>query len=1395
MDTLATITEASGCKYPRKRGAVADWYHSFTGAKRRFHRMSQNLGIGAAANGIQMDFPVVKCLGFVFFSKIPAFGDISDQRVKVSSFSSHVFCTSKRNQAFVEKYLLNPPTTHMKINRYAVARDTSAPEKILQILKSFPARGCYLFILLLACIFPAAGARAAILTWDAGNTNNGVTIDPGSGSWSTDITTNFNWNNGTADVSWTQTSTTAGLMGAFFTGPDAADGTYQVTLDGTQVAFTNLTVNANGYVFNGPASMFMNTSGTLLVTDGKTAVFNNNFAQNNSAKFWQLGSNGLPATMVVNGNIGGDQLVFNSTNGSTFLLGGNTAASVTTIDANVWQTNGTSTGANTWQVGRAVTGSGGNSVGVFTLDGPSTVMNFTTSLQISRGGGNGTVIVQNAATMNIGLASAQNIQIESELANNSHGAFIMKDGTVNIGSVNSPTANGQIWFNKSGANTGSTAIYSQSGGTVNAWGGVAFGQVTGNFTQGFAALTNSGGFLYIGSAGIVKNLGSAATNVIDLSGGTIGCMANWISSMPMILDNLNGNITFQCSDINTTPFNISLSGALTGPGGLNKTGGGTLTLSGTNNYLGSTVISNGTLIVKAANLPTNGAVTLDGSAGNPIVSVQVGNQSQDWTMGTLTYAAGTPTMDFNFATVTPSATLAPIQVNGDLNFTVTPLVQVEGSNILSGTYPLIKYSGTLSGTPPTAIVSLPAGATSATLVNNTVNKSIDLHVNSTLTASLQWGVGDGSWDFSALNWTNVGTPGFVAYANPKPVQFNDIASGTSPIHVALNAAVGPSSVSFNGVAKSYVLAGPGSITDAGTPTTLTVSGASATLATTNSYSGGTTVAFPGQLNINYGGNGTANSAIGAGVLNINAAGATSGAKIDNTSGQAVTLSTPINENWNDDWTFVGSGNLATGPGAVTLNNASVALTVISNALEIDGSIGDNGQNDSLLKLGNGVLTLKSDNNFGGGLEIAAGTLNFGSTQNAGTGILKIDGGASFDNVSGAPLTLSGFPSVTIQAGVGETITFRGSSDLDFGGVTIAANNGGVEIWNVVTNNLIFEGDIQSGNTTITKIGKGTLVLNGIAIANQFTGIINEGELDLGKDAGSATGSGGQGLLVQSNAVVKITGAGGNQIPNSIGGGSYILTRLNAGGVLDLFGHTEGLDMLGVTNSVLRNSSDFTEAVLTIPGTTGSHPTNSLSLIGLCLFDVTNNAQLDIDSIIDGTGTLMTVGKGVVNLINQSSNIYVANFIVGAGTLNINNPTLTNTSTVTISNGAVLNLPFPNGETNIVAALTINGVSKAAGVYSASTDPTFITGSGSLQVVPIASVINPVPGPILFVNQGGGNLSLGWPTNGGWILQSNSVGLTAPGSWFAVPNSTNLTNLTVTLDPGQTNVFYRLVRPF
>jgi len=75
------------------------------------------------------------------------------------------------------------------------------------------------------------------------------------------------------------------------------------------------------------------------------------------------------------------------------------------------------------------------------------------------------------------------------------------------------------------------------------------------------------------------------------------------------------------------------------------------------------------------------------------------------------------------------------------------------------------------------------------------------------------------------------------------------------------------------------------------------------------------------------------------------------------------------------------------------------------------------------------------------------------------------------------------------------------------------------------------------------------------------------------------------------------------------------------------------------------------------------------------------------------------------------------------------------------------------------------------------------------------LINPNPGQLLS-EVSGDTLTLGWPTNRGWILQSNSVGLTATNEWlpFHGDGSTGVTNISFQVDPSQTNVFFRLVKP-
>jgi hypothetical protein len=64
--------------------------------------------------------------------------------------------------------------------------------------------------------------------------------------------------------------------------------------------------------------------------------------------------------------------------------------------------------------------------------------------------------------------------------------------------------------------------------------------------------------------------------------------------------------------------------------------------------------------------------------------------------------------------------------------------------------------------------------------------------------------------------------------------------------------------------------------------------------------------------------------------------------------------------------------------------------------------------------------------------------------------------------------------------------------------------------------------------------------------------------------------------------------------------------------------------------------------------------------------------------------------------------------------------------------------------------------------------------------------------VLQVSVSGSTLSLGWPTNLGWTLQTNSVGLTAANQWFTYPGSATTTNVNITINPAKTNVFFRMV---
>ena len=95
--------------------------------------------------------------------------------------------------------------------------------------------------------------------------------------------------------------------------------------------------------------------------------------------------------------------------------------------------------------------------------------------------------------------------------------------------------------------------------------------------------------------------GTYAANV-SLIAGTLGAKANWATGVNLSTGAETANNAFiKAADATDAPFNITLSGIISGSSGFTKTGGGTLLLTGNNIYDSSfgtgTIISAGTLQV------------------------------------------------------------------------------------------------------------------------------------------------------------------------------------------------------------------------------------------------------------------------------------------------------------------------------------------------------------------------------------------------------------------------------------------------------------------------------------------------------------------------------------------------------------------------------------------------------------------------------------------------------------------------------------------------------------------------------------------------------------------------------------------------------------------------------
>ncbi len=792
---------------------------------------------------------------------------------------------------------------------------------------------------------------------------------------------------------------------------------------------------------------------------------------------------------------------------------------------------------------------------------------------------------------------------------------------------------------------------------------------------------------------------------------------------------------------------------------LTKVGNGLQTLAGANTYTGPTNVNGGILAITGS-LSGTGVVNVNTSATSSGALAGASSSS----LGTVTLAAatgahkafinpgpggpgsvGTITMqrltvgagsDLQFDLVTPGSSDG-IQVNGPAAFngafTITP------SGVpTAGTYTLINASGGFSGTAPTLVsggdtrlvFNLDPNSWNPTTNASATSISVDISGSA---ANLTWtGLGDGStWDLhTTQNWNSTAAANPKLFFNGDSVTFDD--TGAPNYAVSLGGTVTPGNITVN-ASGNYLFGGGGSIIG---PASLTKNGTGAlTLATGNSFSGGTTI-NGGTLVVNN------NTALGTGSLILNVG------VLDNNSGNNVVVSGVPQVMWNSDITFGGGGNdldmsVATVSFGSIANGANRTVTVNANTFSV-GSITDNGNNNGLIKAGVGTLVMAGNNSFGGPVSINAGTLKvntfggLGTNTTTGTTIaagaaLDIGGIATTNAANGfgsMPFTISGNGPdgsgaiINSSAGIAQQNAFQSitlAADASVGGTGRMDIRGGTPVLNINGHTLTKVGPAQFSVVSGT-VSAGNIVVNGGTFSIEAAATVVDNA-----DGTSITANPGTGIQFFENTgtvtrPIIMNGAG--FFDNSAAGSSSIIgsnvtmlgnatfgsanaATLTMNGQIIQSGGTFGLIKTGPGTLVLNNASNSYTGGNTINGgsvtyvATSALGSGSLVFGGGALAYPSGNTD-DVSAL----GITLNTGGGTIDTNNNS--ITLAHNIVGSGSLNIRgNATVTlsgvNTygGATTVQNGTVilgsasalpsgLPLGFSNSATNDSATLDLGG---------------------------------------------------------------------------------------------------------
>ena len=819
---------------------------------------------------------------------------------------------------------------------------------------------------------------------------------------------------------------------------------------------------------------------------------------------------------------------------------------------------------------------------------------------------------------------------------------------------------------------------------------------------------------------------------------------------------------------------LTLSGPISGPGSLAKTGPYLVTLSGANTYSGATWVTNGTLAVSAISQGGGAYIVQDGA------TLDVPSQTTATTlpMSSLTLGAGTGcALSFSRVlslTTNPVITATNLALNGNAIVSLSP-----GSFAAPGQYPLIKFSGAIAGSGTIALASGVRGLP-GTIVTNVANSSIDLLVPAgspvfwTGSVNNIWDIGStANFDYlgSATTYQQPATPGDA-------VTFADTGANTT---VNLSASVSPSLIVVSNVTKTYVftnnvIAGTGGLLKQGAGMLVLSNGA-------NTFTAGATVAGgtvqlgnDGSLNNSSGlVTVTANGAVdfnnwnpSALACTISGAGFSGKGTLVANYTNAATTKGPKTITLAGDATIGGSNRWdlrATGAALITPTNAYTLTKVGANqisivAASVSSKLGD-------IKCLGGILSFETTSTLGdntktiyigngGGLGLYQNTTPVTKSiicSNGGS-IYALGGNVLSQNMIATPIWATD-GRITINANYNNTISISNVISGE-GGVYVQWNS---DVYFSATNT--FKGDFETQ-------GRARLVGNGSINPTNYVTINNGGSGVLTVQDNAVVG--GQNLRIWSGPVT-----GALIVKNT---GTINTKNVQVAAFADWSGRTDGAFTLqnGQTFRI-DNAGRVKGNVVAPTGSTFSPGGNYYIQNGGIM---TNNLTLQA-----GSTTYMDISMdgGVTN----NDAVTVLGTLTYGGTLQINRM-----GTNALAAGTTFKLfSFSTTPVGSFAAVTANTPGQFV-----TWDTSQLSVNGTIRVASVTSSTSPT----LAGSFSSGNLNLSWPAaNLGWRLLLQTNNLTSGIStnhldWGTVPGSTNTTSVSIPISSGTPSEFYRLTYP-